>query len=81
MVVSKAITPESKIKNRKMNATAQNWIDTDKTSCRDDVERLGLDGATEYQMELIAGRAASGDKRWEGITAEDMRAALAEKLT
>lgn len=61
-----------------MNATAQNWIDTDKNACRADVKRLGLDGATEYQMELIADRAASGDKRWEGITAEDMRAALAD---
>lgn len=59
-----------------MNA-AQEWIRTDENACRNDVERLGVNGATEYQMSLISDRSAAGDTRWDDITAEDMRAALA----
>ena len=55
---------------------AQEWIRTDETACRNDVTRLGLDGATEYQMSLIADRAALGDHRWDDISEDDMRAAL-----
>lgn len=55
---------------------AQEWINTDKSSCLGDVVRLGLDGATDYQMQLIADRSAAGDKRWDSITAEQMIVAL-----
>jgi hypothetical protein len=61
-----------------MKASAIDWIATDRKSCIADVKRLGLDGATEYQMDLIADRATMGDDRWEGITEEDMRKALSE---
>jgi hypothetical protein len=57
-------------------ATAQDWIDTDPNACRDDVKRLGLDAAVEYQLSLIIDRAASGDDRWDDITEDDMREAL-----
>lgn len=56
---------------------AQEWIRTDETACRNDVSLLGLDGATEYQMGLIADRGAMGDHRWDDISQDDMRAALA----
>ena len=57
-------------------ATAQDWIDTDPNTCRDDVQRLGLDGAVEFQLFLIIERAAAGDNRWDDITEDDMREAL-----
>ena len=60
-----------------MNA-AQEWIRTDENACRKDVERLGLDGATDYQMSLIIDRSAAGDTRWDDIEEEQMRAALEE---
>jgi hypothetical protein len=58
--------------------TATEWIRTDRNACRKDVARLGLDAATDYHMDLIADRAASGDDRWNDITRDDMRAALEE---
>ena len=61
--------------NSNMNA-AQEWIRTDEAACKSDVKRLGLDGATDYQMSLIVDRSAAGDTRWDGITDEQMRAAL-----
>ena len=60
-----------------MNA-AQEWISTDKPACIADVTRLGLDGAADYQMGLIVDRSAAGDDRWDDITEEEMRDALAE---
>jgi len=60
-----------------MNA-AQEWINTDKQACIADLKRLGLDGAADYQMGLIVDRSAVGDDRWDGITEEEMRDALAE---
>lgn len=61
----------------KMNA-AQEWINTDNNACLADVKRLGLDGATDYQMNLIIDRSASGDTRWDEITEKEMKAALEE---
>lgn len=63
-----------------MNA-AQEWIGTDENACRKDVERLGLEGATDYQMSLIIDRSAAGDTRWDEITQEQMRAALEEMVS
>jgi hypothetical protein len=56
--------------------TAESWISTDTESVKKDVARLGLDGATEYQMGLIADRSAVGDKRWDSVTEQEMREAL-----
>ena len=56
--------------------TAESWISTDTESVKKDVARLGLDGAVEYQMGLIADRSASGDKRWDAVTEQEMRDAL-----
>lgn len=36
---------------KNMKATAQDWIDTDKNICRKNVQRLGLEEATEYEMD------------------------------
>jgi hypothetical protein len=58
-----------------MNASME-WVRTDVGAVRNDVSRLGLDGAVEYQMELVADRKASGDHRWDDITPEEMRKAL-----
>lgn len=62
-----------------MNA-AQEWIRTDENACRNDLKRLGLDGATDYQMSLIIDRSAAGDTRWDEITEEEMREALEEMV-
>lgn len=61
-------------------ADAMDWIDTDAESCREDVVRLGLDGATKFNTDMAKERAWSGDDRWVGITVEQMRDGL-EKLT
>lgn len=55
---------------------ANEWIRSDPTAVIADIKRLGLDGAVEYQMELIADCVAAGDDRWAGITADAMRAAM-----
>lgn len=57
--------------------SATEWIRGDLPSVRDAVERLGLDAAVEYEMELIADCASKGDDRWSSITEDDMREALA----
>lgn len=57
---------------------ASEWIQTDLNAVTKDITRLGLDGAVEYQMDLINDRKASGDDRWDCITAEEMRAELKE---
>ena len=57
---------------------AREWIRTDPEAIRSDIERLGTKGAVEYQMSLMADSMHSGDARWVGITADDMRAAIAE---
>jgi hypothetical protein len=61
-----------------MKATAHDWIATDKNACKEDVKRLGLDGAADYQMGLIIDRSAAGDTRWDDITEEEMKEALEE---
>lgn len=58
--------------------SAREWIRTDPQSCANDVQRLGLDDAVEYQMSLIVDCAAAGDTRWDGITEDAMREALSE---
>jgi len=58
-----------------MNAAAE-WIRTDENAVLDDVTRLGLDGATDYQMGLISDAVAAGDDRWIGITEDEIREEL-----
>lgn len=58
--------------------TASDWINTDRASVVKDIERLGVDGAAEYQMDLIEQATERGDGRWNGITLEDMVEALVE---
>jgi D-mannonate dehydratase len=58
-----------------MNA-AMEWVRTDVKAVRNDVSRLGLDGAVEYQMDLVEDRKASGDHRYDEITPEQMRKAV-----
>ena len=57
---------------------ASEWIRTDRNAVAADIKRLGLGGAVEYQMDLIADRKAAGDDRWDNISAEDMLAAMKE---
>lgn len=56
--------------------TATEWIATDQKSVMDDIARLGIEGAANYQMDLIRDRQSCGDHRWDGITAAEMREAL-----
>jgi hypothetical protein len=56
---------------------ADGWISTDASAIRDDVARLGMLRAAEYQLELIEDRTAAGDDRWSPApTALDMVRAL-----
>lgn len=64
------------MKTESMYAVTE-WIRSDTESCRSDVARLGLDCATEYNMDLIADRAFCDDHRWDAATEHDMRTALA----
>lgn len=57
---------------------AKEWIATDRRAVEKDVARLGIDGAAAYQIDLINDRLASGDKRWEGVSEDEMREALTE---
>ena len=57
---------------------AKGWIDTDRNAVMQDITRLGVDAAAEYQMELIAERTHEGDNRWNDVTIEEMRRALSE---
>lgn len=56
--------------------TAMEWTRTDPEACRDDVKRLGLEGAAQYNYDLAQERIDSGDDRWQGVTVEAMREAL-----
>lgn len=71
---------ETKEKDKMMTTEnrAYDWVNTDAAACRKDVERLGLEGAVEYQLDLIEDRKATGDDRWDSITDEQMREALVE---
>lgn len=60
-----------------MENTAREWIATDPESVRDDVERLGLDGAARYNYDLAMERVAAGDDRWADLTLESLREAMA----
>jgi len=53
---------------------AEEWVRTDEWAIRDDVERLGVDGAIRYNLELA--NQPGGDPCWQGITAEEMREAI-----
>lgn len=44
-------------------ATARWWVATDPAACRGDVERLGLEHAAEYNLDLAAEQVRRGDAR------------------
>ncbi len=71
------------------NQIAADWIKTDPQACREDVQRLGLDGAADYNMALITEAIIRNGKvgqhygienksAWEGITLAAMREELAK---
>ena len=59
---------------------AREWIRTDPQSIREDVQRLGLDGATEYQLGLMADRRQSGDDCWTLEDTPEHHAVMREAL-
>lgn len=61
--------------------SADEWIRTDRDAVVQDHDRLGLDGCIDYQMSLIADRAAAGDDRWDEITYEEMKRAVEDAVS
>lgn len=57
---------------------AELWIETAPTDVADDLRRLGLSQAVDYQLSLAEDRGQLGDHRWEGITKTHMEEAIRE---
>jgi hypothetical protein len=51
---------------------AWEWVRTDREAILQDIDRLGLDGAVDYNMELIEEQIEKGDNRWLYIEPEDL---------
>jgi len=54
---------------------AEEWVRSDEFGVREDIERLGFDGAVSYNLELADG---SEDARWHGIGHDAMRDAISK---
>lgn len=57
---------------------AREWVRTDPQAIRQDIARLGLDEAVEYQRALMSNCIHSGDARWKGCSRRAIRLALSE---
>ena len=55
------------------NWTAEDWLATDTVTALEELANLGIEGAAQYNLRLIAEATAKGDDRWYGVTIEDMR--------
>lgn len=58
--------------------TAREWIATDAAAIRDDIRRLGIQEAAQHNAELVAEVVSRGDTRWQEVTAEALREAMAD---
>jgi hypothetical protein len=56
---------------------ARAWIRTDPQACLGDIERLGLDEAAEYNLDLAQ---ENEDSTWHTIMLDDMWQALRELM-
>ena len=63
---------------RKPLDAARGWVTTEPSVCLEDVQRLGLDEAAKYNLDLIAEQTADGDDTWKDATLEALREALRE---
>ena len=67
--------------NETLTTAAEGWIATDSEAVRQDVRRLGLEGAADYQLELARESAERGDARWAPLCEADEEAATAAMLS